>query len=214
MNKHQAIPPLLTTPDLLASHIDALIRLEPRFALVYRHTGLPKLRLHDDGFLQLYQIIVSQQLSVAAASSIWQRLLDSGLDNEAALLSADGEQLRRQGLSRQKIRYIQSLAQHHIDYPSLWQLPDEAVIAILTAVTGIGRWTAEIYCLFSLRRSDIFAANDLALQAAAQQLLQLSERPRERQMRTLAAKWSPYRSAAAYLLWAYYRVLKQREGVL
>lgn len=209
----QQTPILLITAASLSEHIKALIKVEPRFAIAYQQTGLPELRLRKDGFLQLYHTIVSQQLSVAAAESIWQRLLAHGFDNEAAILAADPTQLRKHGLSRQKIRYIQSLAEHHIDYHELKQLSDTAVIKKLTAVTGIGRWTAEIYCLFSLNRSDILAANDLALQVAAENLFALPKRPKERELRELAENWSPYRSAAAYLLWAYYHVIKKREGI-
>lgn len=204
----------MTTTAQLQAAVNALIAHEPRFASVYQHTGLPTLRVREAGFLQLYHAIVAQQISVAAANSIWQRIIDSGYATEAAVLAADSEQLRTLGLSRQKVRYVQSLAQHQIDYAALAHQSDKDVIDTLTAVTGIGRWTAEIYCLFSLNRSDIFAANDLALQVAAQHALDLPARPKEAQLRKIAQAWSPYRSAAAYLLWAYYRVVKQRDGVV
>ncbi len=203
----------ITTPESLLQQIEALITLAPRFTIAYNATALPRLRLHQGGFKHLCQIIVSQQLSVAAADSIWQRLNDKQLIAETALKQADSNKLRACGLSKQKIRYLKSLAEHHIDYAALKQQSDAHVIKTLTAVTGIGRWTAEIYLLFSLNRSDVFAANDLALQAATQALFALPERPKERRMRELAADWSPHRSAAAYLLWAYYRVLNQREGI-
>lgn len=211
--EHNTPPILLKDATLLEAHIEALIAIEPRFRIAYIQTGLPRLRLRKSGFSQLYHTIVSQQLSVAAAESIWQRLQEEGYQTEASLQTAKSERLRELGLSRQKIRYIRSLADHHIDYESLHHLSDEQVIETLTAVAGIGRWTAEIYCLFSLNRSDIFAANDLALRTSAEQLFSLPKRPKERELRELAENWSPYRSAAAYLLWAYYHVIKQREGI-
>ena len=203
----------LITPTLLSQHINALIQIEPSFKNAYRQTSLPTLRLRNGGFLQLFQTIVSQQLSVSVANSIWQRLIDAGLNNEQAVLTAETDELRTQGLSKQKTRYVKSLAENCIDYEKLTHKSDEDVIKTLTQVTGIGLWSAEIYCLFSLNRCDIFAANDLALQAASQQLFSLSKRPKEQQMRTLAKAWSPHRSAAAYLLWAYYGVLKKRRGI-
>lgn len=203
----------ITTPDDLLQHIDRLIAIAPQFAEAYAETGVPTLRLRAGGFLQVCQTIVSQQLSVAAANSIWQRLTDNHLINPETLTTANDTELRACGLSKQKIRYLKSLAEHNIDYALLAVQDDATVIKTLTAVTGIGRWTAEIYLLFSLNRSDVFAANDLALQVAAQALFALPERPKERAMRQLAEQWAPHRSAAAYLLWAYYHFLKGREGV-
>ena len=92
-------------------------------------------------------------------------------------------------------------------------MPDAQVVATLTAVPGIGTWTAEIYAMFALGRADVFAPGDLALQEGARLLFDLPERPRERDLRTLALRWSPWRAVAARLLWAYYRVAKQREGI-
>lgn len=204
----------LNTAEQLEKDINALIQLEPRFQALYEQTGLPTLRLRQRGFEELYQAIVSQQLSVAAARSIWEKLGNAGLHSQSAVLQSTDEQLRANGLSKQKTRYVRSLATHQIDYAALEQLDDEAVIATLTQVTGIGRWTAEIYCLFSLNRHDIFAANDLALQVASQDFLSLDKRPTEAVMRKIAKDWQPYRSAAAYLLWAYYSVIKQRDAVL
>lgn len=202
----------LTDKKALKQQIESLIRQEPRFNTAYKQTGIPTLRLREGGFLQLYHTIVSQQLSVSAANSIWQKLSHGGFTDATSIITAGEDDLRNCGLSKQKIRYVKSLATHNIDYDGLHRQPDESVIETLTAVTGIGRWTAEIYCLFSLNRRDVFAANDLALQVASQQLFDLPERPKERDMRKLAEQWSPYRSAAAYLLWSYYGVIKGREG--
>lgn len=204
---------LIDSEATLHSQIQLLCTLEPRFADVVQQAGLPALSKRPTGFRQLYKVIVSQQLSVAAADSIWQRLLDAGVSDENSVLNTDEPTFKTLGLSKQKVRYVKSLATHHIDYAALAQCDDETVIDTLTQVTGIGQWTAEIYCLFSLQRSDIFPANDLALQAAAQALLQLPERPKEKTMRELAQQWSPHRSVAAYLLWRYYGYLKNRSGI-
>ena len=121
--------------------------------------------------------------------------------------------MRAVGLSRQKARYGRALAQAAIDYAGLRDRPDDEVIAVLVAVPGIGRWTAEIYAMFALGRADVFAPGDLALQEAAKLLFGLDARPSEQALRAMAQAWSPWRGVAARALWAYYRVAKLREGV-
>lgn len=111
------------------------------------------------------------------------------------------------------MRYARALAEQRIDYAALRDMPSIDVIKTLTEVMGIGQWTAEIYAMFSLGRADVFAHGDLALQEAARVLLELPERPKEKQMRLIAQDWSPWRSVAARVLWAYYRVVKSREGI-
>ena len=197
----------------LKTHIQALIELEPRFAPVYEQVGVPSLRRNEGGFAALLRAIVGQQLSVAAASSIWQRLVDANLITPKTLIQADDEDLRAQGLSRQKIRYVRSLVNHDIDYQALTTMSDGEVIDTLTAVTGIGRWTAEMYLLFSLGRADILAVDDLAIRVAAMALLELPERPTPKQLKVATQSWSPYLSAASLLLWAYYGGLKDKEAM-
>jgi DNA-3-methyladenine glycosylase II len=197
----------------LKTHIQALIELEPRFAPVYEQVGVPSLRRNEGGFAALLRAIVGQQLSVAAASSIWQRLVDANLITPKTLIQADDEDLRAQGLSKQKIRYVRSLVDHDIDYQALTTMSDGEVIATLTAVTGIGRWTAEMYLLFSLGRADILAVDDLAIRVAAMALLELPERPTPKQLKVATQSWSPYLSAASLLLWAYYGGLKDKEAM-
>ncbi len=197
----------------LKTHIQALIELEPRFAPVYEQVGVPSLRRNEGGFAALLRAIVGQQLSVAAASSIWQRLVDADLIPPKTLIQADDDDLRAQGLSRQKIRYVRSLVDHDIDYQALTTMSDGEVIATLTAVTGIGRWTAEMYLLFSLGRADILAVDDLAIRVAAMSLLELPERPTPKQLKVATQSWSPYLSAASLLLWAYYGGLKDKEAM-
>lgn len=171
------------------------------------------LRLRPDGFAQLFSAMVSQQVSVASANAIWGRIKEAGLDQETAARRASAEDLRALGLSRQKIRYAQALADAGVDYDTLRSQPSAEVIKTLTAITGIGVWTAEIYAKFSLGRADVFAAGDLALQEGARSLYALPERPSDRAMRQMALNWSPWRSVAARILWAYYAYDKSREGV-
>lgn len=197
----------------LHEHIMALIVIEPRFLSIYEQFGMPSLRHNVGGFEQLMRAMVGQQLSVAAAASIWQRLLDAVLTNPQAIIKATDEDLRAQGLSKQKTRYIRSLVGHDIDFAALEILPDEEAIEVLTAVIGIGRWTAEMYLLFSLKRADVLAVDDLAIKVAAMALLGLTERPTPKQLRNLTQDWSPHRSAASLLLWSYYGLLRNQTAV-
>ena len=188
----------------LEAHISALININPRFAPIYEQVGVPDLRHNAGGFTQIMRAMVGQQLSVAAAASIWQRLVDRGLTTPTAIHAATDEDLRMQGLSKQKIRYTRSLVEHDIDFSVLETLTDEEVIKTLIAVIGIGRWTAEMYLLFSLKRADVLAVDDLAIKVAAMDLLGLAERPTPKQLKNLTQDWSPHRSAASLLLWQYY----------
>ncbi|WP_370229258.1 DNA-3-methyladenine glycosylase [Cognatishimia sp.] len=185
----------------------------PCFVPVLDATGPLPLRRKKDGFETLLNAIVGQQVSVAAADAIWRRLKDAKLTGPRKILAASDEDLRGAGLSSQKVRYARALAEARINFKGLRDVSDADVIAELTQVTGIGVWTAEIYAMFSLGRADVFAHGDLALQEAAKHMLNLEKRPTEREMRGLAEPWSPWRSVAARALWAYYRVVKQREGI-
>lgn len=204
---------IIETPACVAEGADWLRRREPRFAHALSLTGSLPLRRKRDGFAPLLDAIVSQQVSVAAANAIWGRLKAEGLTRPRAVARASDEQLRACGLSRQKARYARALATARISYPRLRIAPTDEVIATLTEVPGIGRWTAEIYAMFSLGRADVFAPGDLALQESARLLFELPERPREAALRQMAEAWSPWRGVAARLLWAYYRVAKEREGI-
>lgn len=186
---------------------------DPRLGHAFAQTGPLPLRRRPDGFAQLLSAIVSQQVSVASAAAIWKRMQDAGLDTESAVLAAGEDGLRAAGLSRQKIAYSQALADAQIDYVALRSVDDAEVMATLTVVKGIGVWTAEIYAMFSLGRVDVFAPGDLALQVAAQELYGLAERPKEKELRQMSLAWSPYRSVAARLLFAYYHIAKNREGI-
>ncbi len=171
------------------------------------------LRLKSDGFAELLSAIISQQVSVASASAIWERLKDAQMTSPENVLMTSEEELRGLGLSRQKARYAKALADAQIDYVNLRSNPASDVIKSLVAVPGIGAWTAEIYAMFSLGRADVFAPGDLALQEAAKLIFDLPDRPKEKALRGLAEAWSPWRSVAARIMWAYYKHHKQREGI-
>lgn len=204
---------IIETLDDVEEGAAYLAQLCPRMAHARDLTGPLPLRRRPDGFAQLLSAIVSQQVSVAAARAIWGRVEDAGLADPHAVRAASEEDLRAAGLSRQKIRYAKALAEADIDFNSLRDRPDADVVAELTKVSGIGVWTAEIYAMFSLGRADVFAPGDLALQEAARILYDLPARPTPKVLREQAEAWRPWRSVAARLLWAYYHVQKQREGI-
>lgn len=187
---------------------------EPRFAHAMTLVDPLPLRREPDGFAALLRAIVGQQVSVASARAIWARLEAAGLTEAATMAGATDEELRAAGLSRQKARYGRSLAQAGIDFNGLRGVPDAEVVRTLVAVPGIGIWTAEIYAMFALGRADVFAPGDLALQEAARMLFGLEARPTDKALRGMAEAWSPWRSVAARVLWAYYRVAKERDGVI
>ncbi|MEO9864287.1 MAG: DNA-3-methyladenine glycosylase 2 family protein [Yoonia sp.] len=197
----------------VARGLDALCRIEPKFAAVAPRLSPLPLRLQPEGFGQVMSVILGQQVSVASAEATWAQMVAAGMDQPDAVLAASQEDLRALGLSRQKALYAHALANAQIDYDALRDLPDLEVIKTLTAVKGIGLWTAEIYTKFSLGRPDVLAAGDLAIQIAAQDLFDLPERPKEKELRQMAVAWSPWRSVAARLLWAYYAEMKQRDGI-
>ena len=204
---------IIEGPDDIAEGMNWLAARDSRFADAYALTGPLPLRRKPEGFAELLSAIVSQQVSVASARAIWARVEAAGLITPEAVRRASEDDLRACGLSRPKMRYARALAESTIDLAALRDMPNENVIAQLVEIPGIGRWTAEIYAMFSLGRADVFAHNDLALQEGARLLLNLPARPNERQMQALALDWSPWRAVAARLLWAYYRVAKDREGV-
>lgn len=204
---------IIQSPDCVAEGAEWLARREPRFAYALQHTGSLPLRRRKDGFEALLAAIVSQQVSVAAADAIWNRLRAARLTGPRKVLWASEEDLRACGLSRQKISYAKALAASGIRFDTLRAAPTDQVVAELVAVKGIGVWTAEIYAMFSLGRADVFAPGDLALQESARILFDLPERPGERALRQMAQDWSPWRSVAARLLWAYYKHAKDREGI-
>jgi DNA-3-methyladenine glycosylase II len=190
-----------------------LAHRDARFATALAEIGPLPLRLKPDGFATLLSAIVSQQVSVASANAIWERLVAAGMVTPDAVAVVTEEHLRALGLSRQKATYARALAGAGVDYAALRVMTSNEVVSVLTVVPGIGIWTAEIYAMLSLARADVFAPGDLALQEGARALFGLPERPKEKALRAMAEEWSPWRSVAARILWAYYRVAKNREGV-
>ena len=191
-----------------------IYKLEKKFELIEKDFGFPSFDPREKGYLALKKTIIGQQLSIASAAAIWRRFIDADIRDEKILNGQADTQLRDLGLSRQKISYLKSLAESRLDFDKMEVMENEEVIDVLTAVKGIGLWTAEIYCIFSLRRLDIFPAGDLALQEATKYLLDLKSRPLEKEMRKLAKSWVPYRSVCAIILWHFYRNLKSRESTL
>ncbi|PID60671.1 MAG: 3-methyladenine DNA glycosylase [Gammaproteobacteria bacterium] len=204
---------IIHTDDCVREGAEWLVRTEPTFGKVMRHCGPLPLRRKPDGFTELLSAIMSQQLSVASADAIWKRLADAGMVTPQRIRGTSEAALRALGLSRQKARYAKSLAEADIDFDALRNASTDDVVTELTAVTGIGVWTAEIYAMFSLGRADVFAPGDLALQEGARLLFALPERPQEKALREMAKAWSPWRSVAARALWAWYAWEKSRQGV-
>ena len=197
------------TAEQLNGSLDALAALEPRFADALAATGYPTPRIREPGYATLLRTIVGQQVSVAAAASVWNKLealLGEGCALEK-LIAQDFDALRACGLSRQKQGYARSLAELVIsgELP-LDALPadDEEAIAYLTQVKGIGRWSAEIYLLFAEGREDIWPAGDLAVQEGVKRILCLDERPSEKAIREISEAWRPHRGAAAIFTWHVY----------
>jgi DNA-3-methyladenine glycosylase II len=193
----------------IKSHVEALASREPAFAGVLEKHGMPEPRASEQGAQTLLRTIVGQQVSVAAARSMWAKLEAAfgSPPNLKMLLAASDEQLRAAGMSRQKSGYIRSLAglvlSGELDLDNLPE-DDEEAIALLTKIKGIGRWSAEIYLLFAEGRADVFPAGDLAVMVELGRLMGLPEKPTEKELRELAEAWRPYRGAAAVLAWHSY----------
>ena len=196
--------------EALRAGVDALAAREPAFAAARARIGYPEPRISERGYPTLLRTIVGQQVSVAAARAVWDRLdaAIGGAADPANLLAASDETLRAAGLSRQKSGYARSLAglvaTGELDLANLPE-DDEEAIAALVKVKGIGRWSAEIYLLFAEGRADIWPAGDLAVQIEIGRILGLPERPSEKQIRDLAEPWRPHRGAAAIFSWHHYK---------
>ena len=194
--------------DIVAG-LDAVAAADPKIASALQRAGYPGPRLRERGYRTLLRTIVGQQVSVAAAASVWRKLeelLGEAMPPEA-LLAADFDALRACGLSRQKQGYARSLCELVVSGElDLDKLPadDEEAIAQRTRIKGIGRWSAEIYLLFAEGRADIWPAGDLAVQAGLAKILALPERPSEKATRELAEVWRPHRGAVAILTWHCY----------
>ncbi|HZP75305.1 MAG TPA: DNA-3-methyladenine glycosylase 2 family protein [Pseudolabrys sp.] len=195
-----------------------LLIADPRFQAVLEKSGRPSLRRRPAGFAGLCAIVVSQQLSTASAGAIWGRLA-AAFDpfHHEPIRKARSDKLARIGLSRPKIKTMKTLsasvAKGDIDFAALGSMEADDAHNALTALHGIGPWTADIYLLFCLGHADAWPAGDLALQEAARMAFALRKRPTAKQMIALGERWRPWRGVAAHLLWAYYRAIKKRDAV-
>jgi len=199
----------INADDLKAS-LDALAARNPAIAAALARAGYPAPRISERGYQTLLRAIVGQQVSVAAAASMWAKLTALVGDPPVpqALIDASDETLRAAGLSRMKAAYARSLAEEvlsgRLDFDNLPE-DDEEAIAHLTAVKGIGRWTAEIYLLFAEGRADIWPAGDLAVQIESGVIMGLPERPTEKKLRDISEAWRPHRGAFAIFTWHHRR---------
>lgn len=207
----------IDTADDIKEALDALTRADPRLAAVRERAGTVPLRRVQPGFRSLCSIVIGQQVSTASAAAIFSRftaLLDPL--TPAAVLAAPPAVFREAGFSAAKTRTVLAIAEAcagGLDLEALTQSPAEAAIARLTALPGVGPWTAELYLLFAAGHPDIFPGRDVALQSAVGEAFCLAQRPGEKALRLIAEPWAPWRGVAARLFWAYYRALRGREGV-
>ncbi|MEO8176235.1 MAG: DNA-3-methyladenine glycosylase 2 family protein [Sphingomicrobium sp.] len=203
---------MVRTAETMDQSIAALAAVEPAFAAVIKQYGTPEPRVSEPGAITLLRTIVGQQVSVAAARSMWAKLeVGYGAPPDLnKILTATDEELRAAGISRQKAGYARSLTglvlSGELDLANLPE-DDEEAIALLTKIKGIGRWSAEIYLLFAEGRRDIWPAGDLAVQISIGKMLGLKDRPSEKQLRELGEAWRPHRGAAAVLAWHSYNAV-------
>ncbi len=181
-------------------------------ARVINQHGPPVLRHRPQGFSTLLKIILGQQVSRASADSTYQRLCDAiGPPRPANFLALDEDSLRSIGFSRQKSRYGRVLAaalvEGRLDLDSLGEGEDDSVRATLTALPGIGAWSAEIYLLFALRRPDAWPASDLGVVVGAQKVKNLAARPTRQELDAMAESWRPWRGLATFILWHGYQMI-------
>ncbi len=206
----------ISTLDDIEAALDGLCRLDPRLEKVRALAGEVPLRLSEPGFVSLVSIIVSQQVSRASADAIFGRLatLAEPLSPQA-LLAADEPLFRAAGLSRPKQRTLIALSQAvaaGFDLHRLCAIGAEEAVGEMTAISGIGPWTAEVYLLFAAGHPDIFPARDVALQSAVGHAFGIEPRPGEKALIRIAESWAPFRGVASRLFWAYYRETRGKEG--
>jgi len=208
---------MIRSLDDISIGLDALAAMDERLLPVIERAGALPLRAGDPGLPGLAATLMGQQVSRASATAITSRLAGMvDLNDAASILALDDTAFRTAGLSRAKERTLLAIASAVItgtlDFDRIAAADSRAAIAELTAVPGIGPWTAECYLLFCLGREDIFPAGDLALQVAVAHAFGMEERPGDRPLRAMAELWSPHRSVAARLFWAYYAAVTRRDA--
>jgi DNA-3-methyladenine glycosylase II len=201
--------------ELFARTVADLTAADPRLADLVATHGAPTLWLRPTGFPSLVLFILEQQVSLASAAAAYRKVLDRiGTMVPTALLATTADELRLDGVSRQKDRYLRALAEAvetgDLDLDGLDHLDDDAVRRSLTALPGIGRWTADVYLLACLGRADLWPVGDRALQVAAAEALGLDAVPDQAALEVLGERWRPHRSTAARLLWHGYLVRRGR----
>jgi DNA-3-methyladenine glycosylase II len=208
----------LHTQTDLESGLAQLVQTDPRLAAVAATAGTFALRRREAGYAGLCAIVCGQQLSTAAAATIRDRLF-AAFDpfHHDTVRKARTDKLKRLGLSAAKIKSIREIghavAEGRIDLNAVGNMEADDAHAALVALHGIGPWTADIYLLFCLGHADAFPAGDLAVQEAARIALNLRKRPDAKALAKIAEAWRPWRGVAAHLMWAYYHVVKRREGI-
>lgn len=194
-----------------------LMQRDPRLRHIAEKAGPLPLRLRDPGFAGLAHIIVSQVVSRASAEAIWRRMeAEIGEVTALSYLARSNPETPGYGLSRAKARTLHAVAgvivSGGLDLAALSTMDEVDAYDRLTALNGIGPWTAQVYLMFCVGHADIFPSGDVALQAAVGQAFDLGARPDDRKLRELALGWSPWRSVAARLFWAYYAAMTHREA--
>lgn len=210
---------LIRTHDDVKEGLAALQALDPRLVAIVEAAGPVPLRMREASLASLMKIVVSQQLSVQSAAAIWARFEMTFNPNDAdAIARADDKALRAVGLSRPKVKTLQAVASavrdNELDCARLEGRSYDDVAATLTAIHGIGPWTAEIFMLFCLGHPDIFPVGDIALQQGVKDAFDLAERPKGDELKAIAAQWSPWRAVAARLFWAYYAARRADRDAL
>ncbi len=208
------------SPSQIAAAREALAVADPALARAHAQTPAFEWRLRPGGYEGLLRMIVEQQVSVAAAASIWRRVVE-GLGGEVtpdAVLALEVDELRTFGLSGQKAKYGREIAlaqaEGRIDFDHLERLSDDEAVAALTAIKGVGRWTAETFLMFCEGRIDVFPGGDVALQEAMRWADGATLRPREKEAYARAEMWRPHRGVAAHLLWGWYGGVRRGEIAL
>ena len=220
--REEAVPPITALPlaedaaaALLATAARRLARRDPKLGAVMRRAGPATLRRQPGGFPRLFQAILRQQLAAKAAETITGRLLAAlgGTALAELVATLDDAAFAAAGVSRQKREYLRGLAAASLAEPALYDrlehLPDDTVIAALTAIKGIGRWTADMYLIFVLGRLDVLPLGDLSIRVAMTELYGLKRSTKPKRLAALAEAWRPYRSVAC---WYLYRYLDERPA--
>jgi DNA-3-methyladenine glycosylase II len=209
---------IIRTHEDIAAGLSGLVMLDARLEPVVAKAGPVPLRRADPGYRGIANIIVSQMVSKASAAAIWRRMEEKLGDISAnAVLSVSDEDCRELGLSRAKAEALRAVARavvlKELDLEAICSSEGSAAIREMTAIKGVGRWTAEVYLLFCAGHPDVFPVGDVALQNAVGHALMLEVRPSARELDSLTEIWAPWRSVAARLFWAYYATEMRRDGV-